>query len=138
MHSAEPHIKLAALWLFILLNIIFRDIHQFGMPGFLETIMTGQLNGLKITAELMLVGGVVASVPVSMVPLTLIMERRFARPLTLVASLITTVTMIPPAPIDLDDAYHLGLQLIAAAAIVAIAWRWKPQTGFEAVSKAQT
>lgn len=126
MRPAETHIKLAALWLFILLNIIFRDLHQFVMPGFLETIMTGQFNGMKITPELMLIGGVVVSVPISMVPLSLVLELRFARPLTFVAALITTVTMIPPAPIDLDDAYHLALQLIAMAAIVVMAWRWKP------------
>ncbi|MEL6413952.1 MAG: DUF6326 family protein [Pseudomonadota bacterium] len=126
MRPVDTHIKLSALWLFILLNIIFRDLHQLVMPGFLETIMTGQFNGMEITPELMLIGGIVVSVPISMVPLSLLLERRFARPLTLGAALITTATMIPPAPIDLDDAYHLGLQLIAMAAIVAIAWRWRP------------
>ncbi len=125
MRPAETHIKLAALWLFILLNIIFRDLHQFVMPGFLETIMTGQFNGLEITPELMLIGGVVVSVPISMVPLSLMLERHIARPLTFAAALITTVTMIPPAPIDLDDAYHFALQLIAMGAIVVMAWRWK-------------
>ncbi|MGZ2260084.1 DUF6326 family protein [Roseobacter sp. A03A-229] len=126
MRSVDTHIKLSALWLFILLNIIFRDLHQFVMPGFLETIMTGQFNGMEITPELMLIGGVVVSVPISMVPLSLMLERRFARPLTFVAALVTTITMIPPAPIDLDDTYHLALQLIAMSAIVVMAWRWKP------------
>ena len=126
MRSADTYTKLAALWLFILLNIIFRDLHQFVMPGFLETIMTGRFNGMEITPGLMLIGGIVVSVPISMVPLSLFLERRFLRPLTLGAVLITTVTMIPPAPIDLDDAYHLALQLIGIAAITAIAWRWKP------------
>ncbi|WP_375228605.1 DUF6326 family protein [Roseobacter sp. S98] len=126
MRPVDTHIQLSALWLFILLNIIFRDLHQFVMPGFLETIMTGQFNGMEITPELMLIGGVVVSVPISMVPLSLILERRFARPLTFFAALVTTITMIPPAPIDLDDAYHLALQLIAMSAIVVMAWRWKP------------
>lgn len=126
MRPLDTHLKLSALWLFILLNIIFRDLHQFVMPGFLETIMTGQFNGMEITPELMLIGGVVVSVPISMVPLSLMLERRFARPFTFVAALVTTITMIPPAPIDLDDAYHFVLQLVAMAAIVVIAWRWKP------------
>ncbi len=126
MRSVDTHIQLSALWLFILLNIIFRDLHQFVMPGFLETIMTGQFNGMEITPELMLIGGIVVSVPISMVPLSLLLKRRFARPLTFVAALITSATMIPPAPIDLDDAYHLALQLIAMSAIVFMAWQWKP------------
>jgi hypothetical protein len=126
MRPADTHIKLVALWLFILLNIIFRDLHQFVMPGFLETIMTGHFNGMAITPELMLIGGVVVSVPISMVPLSLLLERHFVRPLTFVAALITTVAMIPSAPIDLDDAYHLALQLIAILAILVMAWRWEP------------
>ena len=126
MRAVDTHIQLSALWLFILLNIIFRDLHQFVMPGFLETIMTGQFNGMEITPELMLIGGIVVSVPISMVPLSLLLKRRFARPLTFVAALITTATMIPPEPIDLDDAYHLALQFIAMSAIVVMAWRWKP------------
>ena len=126
MHSTP--IKLSALWLFVLLNIIFRDLHQFVMPGFLSTIMTGRFNGMEITPELMLIGGVVVSVPISMVPVSLLLERRFTRPLTFAAAIVTTVTMVPPAPIDLDDAYHLILQLIGIAAIVAIAWRWKLTT----------
>ena len=126
--------RLSALWLFILLNVVFRDLHQFVMPGFLETIMTGQFNGMEITPELMLIGGIVVSIPISMVPLSMLLERRFARPLTFVAALITTVTMIPPSPIDLDDAYHLVLQLVAMATIVAMAWRWKPApTGGDAL-----
>ena len=90
--------------------------------------MTGRFNGMEITPELMLIGGVVVSVPISMVPVSLLLERRFTRPLTFAAALVTTVTMIPPAPMDLDDAYHLILQLIGIAAIVAIAWRWKLTT----------
>ncbi len=126
MRVADTNIRLPAIWLFILLNTIFRDLHQFVMPGFLETIMTGQFNGLEITPILMLIGGVVVSVPISMVPLSLVLERRFTQPLTFVPALIATITMIPTAPIDLDDAYHLVLQLTAMLAIVVLAWRWKP------------
>ena len=128
MRKVDPHLMLASLWLFILLNIIFRDLHQFVMPGFIESIMTGRFNGMDITPELMLLGGIVVSVPISMVPLSLLLERRFLRPLTIVAALVTSVTMIPPAPMDLDDVYHLVLQLAAMAGIVGTAWRWPAQS----------
>lgn len=124
MRKVDPHLMLASLWLFILLNIIFRDLHQFVMPGFIENVMTGRFNGMDITPELMLLGGIVVSVPISMIPLSLLLERSFLRPLTIVAALVTSVTMIPPAPMDLDDTYHLVLQLLAIAGIVATCWRW--------------
>lgn len=125
MRDIDPHTNLSALWLFILLNIVFRDLHHFGMPGFIETIMTGRINGMAITAELMLISGPVASVPISMVPLSLLLKRRFARPLTFPAAILTSVTILPPAPTDRDEMCRFGLQAIAMLVIVWTAWRWK-------------
>ncbi|MGZ2257689.1 DUF6326 family protein [Roseobacter sp. A03A-229] len=129
MREIDPHSKLSALWLFILLNIIFRDLHQFVMPGFLQTIMTGRFNGMEITEELMLLGGIVVSVPISMVLLSIFLSRRILRPLSVVAALVTTVTMVPPAPMDLDDLYHFSLQMMAMFAILWTAWNWPADKG---------
>ncbi len=125
MRRVDPHTSLSALWLFILLNIIFRDLHQFVMPGFLETIMTGRFNGMDITEGLMLIGGIVVSVPISMVLLSILLTRSKLRPLTYAAALFTTATMIPPAPVDLDDLYHFALQLAGIGAIVWTVWKWR-------------
>jgi hypothetical protein len=57
MRKLDPHTLLSALWLFILLNIIFRDIHQFVLASHLEMLLTGYYNGIEITEELMLLGG---------------------------------------------------------------------------------
>jgi hypothetical protein len=46
---------------------IFRDIHEFIEPGFIEQVMTGTFNGIQITEQLLLFGGFVAEVPISMV-----------------------------------------------------------------------
>lgn len=99
MPKVDPHLMLAALWLFILLNNIFRVLHQFVIPGFIETIMTGHFNGMEITPELMLFVGVV----------------------------ITTATTIRSAPMDLDDTYHLVLQLVwfcNSSGSAALGCRW--------------
>ncbi|MEM9734992.1 MAG: DUF6326 family protein [Pseudomonadota bacterium] len=127
MRTIDPHTLLPTLWLFVLLNIIFRDLHQFVMPGFLETIMTGRFQGMEITPELMLLGGLVVSVPISMIPLSVLLARRYLRPVTALAAILTTVTMIPPLPMDLDDGYHLVLQLGAMAGIAVTTWTWPPE-----------
>ena len=54
MRRLDPHTLLSALWLFILLNIIFRDIHQFVLASHLEMLLTGYYNGIEITEGLML------------------------------------------------------------------------------------
>ena len=49
MDTVDTRIKLSTLWLFILLNIIFRDIHQFALKSPLEMLLTGTYNGIVIT-----------------------------------------------------------------------------------------
>lgn len=41
MRKPDPHTLLSALWLLILLNITFRDIHQFVLKSHLEMLLTG-------------------------------------------------------------------------------------------------
>ncbi len=124
MEKLDIRLQLSALWLFVLLNIIFRDLHQFAMKPFLEMLLTGTYNGMEITEELMLLGGVLAEVPISMVPLSLLLSRRFARPVTFGAAFITTATLVSSVPGDLDDAFHLIFELAAMATIVWKAWTW--------------
>lgn len=49
MRRLNPHILLSALWLFILLNVIFRDIHQLVLASNIEMLLTGHYNGIEIT-----------------------------------------------------------------------------------------
>ncbi len=39
MRKIDPHTKLSALWLFIPLNFIISDRHQFDLPGLAERLM---------------------------------------------------------------------------------------------------
>ena len=124
MKKIDTNTKLSALWLFILLNIIFRDLHQFANKPFLDMLMTGTYNGIKITEDLMLLGGVLAEVPISMVLISLLVVRRICRPVTFVAVAITTATLVSSAPTDLDDAFHLVIELAAMVAILWTVWNW--------------
>ena len=125
MRKIEKNTLLSALWLFILLNIIFRDIHQFLKQSFVESILTGYVDGMQMTDELMFLGGVLALVPISMVLLSHILSRRIIRPLTGVAAIITGGTLLSATPSDPDDILHLVVELIAIIAIVWIAWAWR-------------
>lgn len=124
MRKIETNALLSALWLFVLLNIIFRDIHQFATKPELEMLLTGTYNGVVITEELMLLGGILISIPISMVLFSLLLTRRIGRPVTLFAALLTSTTMLSSAPSDMDDTLHLMIELVAMAAILWTAWRW--------------
>lgn len=124
MEKIDTNTKLSALWLFILLNIIFRDLHQFANKPFLEMLLTGTYNGIEVTEELMLLGGFLAEVPIAMVLFSLLLTRRIGRPVTFVAAFITAATLVSSAPTDMDDVFHLVIELAAMVAIVWTAWKW--------------
>ena len=124
MRRLDPHTLLSALWLFTLLNIIFRDIHQFVLASHLQMLLTGNYNGMEITEELMLLGGFLVQVPIAMVLFSLLLTRRIGRPVTIVAAIITTGTLLSSAPTDMDDTFHLAVELVALAAILWAAWTW--------------
>ena len=127
MRRLDPHILLSALWLLILLNIIFRDIHQFVLASHIEMLLTGHYNGIEITEELMLLGGVLVQVPIAMVLFSLLLTRRIGRPVTILAAIITTGTLLSSTPTDLDDTFHLVIELAALVAILWTAWMWTDQ-----------
>ena len=124
MRKLDPNTLLSALWLFILLNIIFHDIHQFVLASHLEMLLTGYYNGIEITERLMLLGGFLVQIPIAMVLFSLLLTRRIGRPLTIVAAIITTGTLLSSAPTDMDDTFHLVIELAAVVAILWTAWTW--------------
>ena len=124
MRRIDKGTLLSTLWLFILLNIIFRDLHQFARQDVLEMLLDGNYFGLVVTEELALLGGFLSLIPISMVLFSRFLLRRYARPLTFVAAFVQSATMLSSAPTDLDDALHLGVQSIAMLVVVVTAWRW--------------
>lgn len=122
MDKIDTKTKLSALWLFILLNIIFRDLHQLAMRPFVEMRLIGYDNGVEDTEELMLLGGFLLEVPIAMVLFSLLLNRRIARPVIFVAAFITTATFLSSAPSDVDDEFHLVIELTAMVAILWTAW----------------
>ena len=115
---------LSTLWIFILFNMIFRDLHQFGKEGFIEEIMSGVVNGVKITDELMLFGGFLAEIPILMVLLSKILPNRANKWTNIIASVITVPVLLSAAPsADMDDIFFMTIEVIAFLSIIYIAWK---------------
>ena len=118
---------LSTLWSFVLFNMIFRDLHEFGRPGFLEEIMTGIVNGVQITEELMLLGGIMAEVPISMVLLSRVLNYRINRWANIITGAITIAIIINNGVKDLDDIFFAAIEIVALTLIIWCAWKWRRQ-----------
>lgn len=118
---------LSTLWIFVLFNMIFRDLHEFGRPGFLEEIMTGVVNGVQITEGLMLIGGIMAEIPISMVLLSRVLKYRVNRWANIIAGAITIAMIINNGVKDLDDIFFAAIEIIALSVVIWCAWKWRRQ-----------
>lgn len=123
-NKITPQTLLSTLWIFVLLNIVFRDLHQFVKSGSIEEIMTGTVNGIKITDELMLLGGFLAEMPILMVLLSRILNDSVNKWANTIAGTITLAVFATAVPsLDIDDAFHMIIEVAAILWIFRIAWK---------------
>ncbi|HBM89696.1 MAG TPA: hypothetical protein DD437_14210, partial [Rhodobiaceae bacterium] len=116
--SRSTALKLSMLWIFVMLNFFARDLHELARPGVLEQMMSGTFDGVKITEELMLLGGIMFEVPMLMVILSLLLDRPLNRWVHAFAVLFTagTILMNNTNP-DLDNLFFMVVQLAALSSI---------------------
>jgi len=133
-----PETIISTLWIFVLLNITFRDFHQLGSPGFLEGMIRGEVNGMKITDQLALIGGVLVEIPILMVLLSRILDDQWNKWSNVVAGIITLIVFATALPYaDMDDIFHFVFELGAIGWIFILAWQLpqRKEVGHESVSR---
>lgn len=117
----EMKTRLSTLWIFTLLNVIFRDIHEFVRPGFLEELMTG----VQVTDEFMLVSGIMLEIPIVMVILSRVLAYRVNRWANIIVAVcaIGLILINNTAP-DLDNIFFAAVEIVSLVLIVWYAWKW--------------
>lgn len=125
MDGIHPKLKLSALWIFILLNVIFRDIHQMTMKSHLEMLLTGYYNGMEVTDQIMLWGGIVLELPIAMVLFSLLLERKINRIVNIVVVIVCFGLFMVEMPSDPDDWFFRVIEFLGFFAIIWTVWKWK-------------
>lgn len=110
---------LSALWIFILFNMLFRDIHEFARPGWIEELMA-----MDVDEGLLLASGVLLTLFISMIVFSRILPRRAARWSNVILSAVFVASMAANPPGDLDDIWFFAVEVVAALAIIWLAWTW--------------
>jgi hypothetical protein len=122
----EKKALLSALWLFNLLNHIFRGIHEIVKAEFLADALKGTFNGVVVTEAMFLLGGIMIQPPIVMLVLVWVLPLQANRWANVIVAPLFGLTIIFGALGDLDDYFHASLEVIALAMIVWLAWSWKP------------
>ncbi len=123
--SLKTNFTLSALWQFILLNIIFRDIHQMTMKSHLEMLLTGTYYGTVITDEIMLLGGFLVEIPIAMFLCSLLLKRELNRTLNMITSVLMVGVLLAELPSDMDDVFFKIIEFVAVGFIFWISLKWK-------------
>ena len=126
---------LSTLWIVVLFNMLFRDMHEFARTGFLEELLAMTSNGAQISEGLLLGAAIVLEIPISMIFLTQVLNVKVNRWANLTAAVITFVMIVSNnlAP-DLDDLFFAVVECAALLLIIWYAWRW-PYPGTESVPR---
>ncbi len=110
---------LSTLWIFVLFNMIFRDLHEFLNQGYVEELMA-----LTISEETMLFYGFILEIPISMVVLSRILKNSLNRWVNMVsASIVMLGTLSTLVSADMDDVLFTMANTIAFIAIIYTAWK---------------
>jgi hypothetical protein len=127
--NVRPQTLLSTLWIFVILNIFARDFHELGRPGMLQQVMSGVVDGVTITEELMLLGSIMIEIFIVMVALSQVLKYRVNRCVNMIvgpiAIMIVVMTNLSP---DLDNIFFMTIEIITLLAIIGVAWRWKIET----------
>ena len=118
---------LSTLWIFVLFNITFLDIHGILKPGFLEEVMTGFVGGVQMTQGLLLLGAIMMEIPIAMVLLSRVLNYRINRWANIIAGVTTIAGVIGNSSTDLDTIFVGTTVVVAMLLIIWYAWKWPKQ-----------
>jgi len=123
----DTKVMLSTLWLFVLLNMIFRDIHEFIKAEFIQEILTGIVNGTQITEGLLLIGAIMIELPIVMVLLSRVLKYGINRWANIIISSFNIALIIINRPGDYDDIFFAAIEIAALLLIIRYAWKWSEQ-----------
>ena len=115
---------LGLLWLFAVLNVIFRDLHEMTMAGTIEEILSGTLNGNPVTEMVLLAGAFAVELLLLGVLLSQVLPPRLSRRMNLVLPPVAALGTFLAPPNDPDDIFFAIVTLLTFALIFMLAYRW--------------
>lgn len=126
-NKINPQELLSTLWIFILFNMILRDLHEFPTDGYIEEMMS-----LKLSEGAMLFYAFIVEIPISMIVLSRLLNNnanKWANGIAVMVSSIGILYTIPSG--QLDELFFALVNAAAFTAILITVWKWPSQESFQ-------
>lgn len=115
----KPRTFISMLWIFVLLNMFLRDLHEFPTEGYIEELMA-----LKLSEELMLVFAFLGEIPILMVVLSRILSEKANKWANTIAVILSSLGILYTLPNgDLDEIFFAVVNAAALLAIFFTVWK---------------
>lgn len=116
--NIKPQTLLSTLWIFILFNMLLRDLHEFPTEGYIEELMS-----MNLSDQAMLLYAFIVEIPILMVLLSRVLTdsaNKWANIIAASVAMLGIASTLPAA--DLDDIFFAVINIVALLGVMRTAW----------------
>ncbi|MFY0625780.1 MAG: hypothetical protein JXR07_05785 [Reichenbachiella sp.] len=121
---------LSLLWIYLTVNYIYCDVFTLHLAKYLEAFLSGDVGGMKITEEFLLVFSGVMQIPMIMIVLSRFLTFKPNKYLNIIAGIITT--SIQTFTVTMGGTLHYMFfsffEICTGLFIIYLAVTWKQET----------
>ena len=125
-------IKLAGLWIALMFFYAYNDILSFFRKDIMDEILTGEVGGITIDQTFLLAAGILMSIPIFMIFLSLMLPAVYNRWVNIIVGIFHIIvlagSMLVPGDLWINYALYEILEAIFILLIIWFAWTWPKST----------
>ncbi len=127
LKKIDPKVLFSALWIFLAVNYIYRDILSNMEPGTLQGYLAGNVGNITITPGFLLAGAIMMEIPFAMIILSRVLKGAANRWANLIAAILMIVIEVGTMGMGTAPSLHyLFYSVIVIACNLFIIWfAWK-------------
>ena len=129
----DTKVLFSALWIFLAVNYIYRDILSNMEPGTLQGYLAGNVGEITITQGFLLAGALMMEIPFAMIFLSRVLKGAANRWANIIAAILMVVIEVGTMGLGTTPTLHyLFYSVIVIACnlfIVWYAWKWRNPEG---------
>jgi hypothetical protein len=127
-------IKLSALWVTLMFFYIYADILGYYTPGFIEEVISGEIEGFQINQVFLLGSAILMAIPSVMVFLSLTLKADANRWVNIIVGIFSIVVLGASffvGELSARYTFQAIVEGVLIALIVWYAWKWPKQERVE-------
>jgi hypothetical protein len=119
---------LSTLWIFVTLNYLYCDLISLMDANLLNQYLTGEVEGLKLTNNFLLAGGILMELPILMILLSKFLAPIYNLWTNIIVATIKTVAMVATLFIGTPTNYYIffaSIEISTTLFIIVYCFYWK-------------